>query len=163
MPDIVDVALFKSGRWYDRLIQWDTRRSGQSISQTPSHCAIIQDGILHEMVSTGYQCRDAAATDYAWSYAVTVPDPDALCHFLDSQYGKKYGWLTILEIMLCRLCPQKWFASTRGQKQQDCSWLVKSALEAGGWNCPLWLRKQYEPASPNDLLFAVRETLGETL
>jgi hypothetical protein len=166
MPDSVTVCFYRGGAWnlFDLLVRWATRRKGQAWADVPCHCALIiptpfgRRGWLYEMISAGFHQRPGMIDDFENVYQVEVSDMGALKTFLSSQAGCRYGWLTILEIALCRICPQKWFKSTRGQKQQDCSWLVKAALEAGGWDCPHWLRRQYEPPSPNDLLFAVQQT-----
>ena len=160
MAKAVTVAFFRSEIWYTRIIKWGTRRPGQSMSAVPTHCALItDDGILHEMVATGYNCRVATTEDYVWVYTVLIGNPEALIRFLANLKGTRYGFLTILEIALCRICPNKWFRYTRAQKQQDCSWLVKAALEEGTWPCPIWLRSQYQPVSPNDLLFALKDLI----
>lgn len=171
MPDTVIVAFYKQPGFISTAVRWFTRRPGQAFADVPSHTALIVPGPgfyccrevvwppgadLHEMVSAGFRSRPSVICDFAWYYWVKVTDLPALTAFLAAQEDCRYGWLTIAEIALCRVCPQRWFRASRGQRQLDCSWLVKAALEAGGWDCPRWLRRQYQPASPNDCLFAVR-------
>jgi hypothetical protein len=143
-------------------VRADTRRPGQAWKDTPAHTSIVIDGVLHEFISSGYNCRYAVPVDYAWSYAVPVPDIDAAERFALSERGDKYGFVTVALIVLSRLVPDRWLSFSRLRDKRICSWFALRVLMSGGWECPDWLIEQYEPECPNDVLFAVRETLGLT-
>lgn len=154
----VSVCFYRGDSWNiaDWIVRWDTRRPGQPFADVPSHLTLVVGETLCEYVSTGYQERQAVPADFAWSVTVDVPDGAALEAFLDSQQGARYDWLTILLIAANKFVPARCFKGTRNNKKHICSWFVKAALEAGGWDCPRWLRAQDVPESPNDIHYALR-------
>ena len=167
-PGVVTVCFYKGHDPASLLVRADTRRPGQAWSDVPSHCAVALPvpewplGWLYEYVSTGYHCRLATAEDLVWSYAVPVPDSIG-AHVAAMSDAGRYDWGEIALFVLARLVPDRWIPALEkatGWKLPNhiCSLFARSVLMAGGWPCPPWLAEQDCPASPNDLLFAVRET-----
>lgn len=140
-------------------VRLDTRRPGQPLSRVPAHVAVVIDGMLYQFISTGWQSRPATSSDYAWSVPVTLPNGAAALAFAESCRGERYDWLTIALVLLSRFVPDRWLKFSRRRQKRVCSWFVKAALEHGGWDCPHWLRAQYDPETPNDLTFATANPL----
>jgi hypothetical protein len=159
-PGAVTVCFYRGTGPFCWAVRADTRRPGQAWKDVPAHCSVAIDGVLYEFISSGYHCRYAVPADYAWSYAVPVPDIDAAERFALSERGDKYGFSTDALIVLSRLVPDRWLSFSRLRDKRICSWFAREVLMQGGWRCPYWLIEQYEPETPNDILFAVRETLG---
>jgi hypothetical protein len=161
-PGTVTVCLYRGVGPICWTVRADTRRPGQAWEDVPSHVAVVIDGVLYEFISSGYHCRYAVPADYAWSYAVPAPDIDAGEQFALNEQGDKYDFVTDALIVLSRFVPDRWLSFSRLRDKRICSWFALRVLIEGGWKCPHWLNEQYMPECPNDVLFAVRETLGLT-
>ena len=147
------------------------RRPGQPLGDVPSHCALAFPyslsggfGVLFEMTARGWVRRAALPKDFAWCYPVALPGMDACRAWCEGNRGRYRWWVDALILVMSRRwirhqrvpgLLKRWHLAVR----HICSVDALRALTEGGWPCPLWLAAQQCPASPNDLLFAVRETL----
>ena len=150
------VAFYRGSGLAGLAVRLDTRRPGQSLADTPAHCAVIIDTTLYELILSGWHSRPAEPADYAWSEEISEENAgkalEAAVYFRTARYGL---WVDLL-IGLCRYVPNRWLSCTRGAQKNICSAFVKTVLEASGWKCPRWLAQQYAPESPNDLWWALR-------
>lgn len=143
-------------------VRWDTRKPGQPFANVPSHVAVVISGRLSEMVAGGFHTRAAVSADYAVSCDVPVSDMIAALNAVNDCRNARYGWLTDAIIALCRCLPDRFFRSTRGMKQNNCSWLVKYVLQATSYRFPLRLRAQFMPCTPNDIWLTLKTDIAES-
>ncbi len=167
------IACFYRGTSFSGLlVRAVTRRKGQAFSDVPSHCAVILPtlgytgldyGFLYEYISTGWHKRPGMADDFRWFYRVPQPSMTAAITRAETDRGR-YRWWVDGAIGIARWIPNRWYLRwpklSHLAYRHICSLFVKGVLGAGGWDCPDWLYRQDCPASPNDMLFAVRETLS---
>lgn len=169
-PGTVTVCFYKHLDPASLLVRLDTRRPGQPFADVPSHCAVVfsvpecRYGLLFEYISTGFHWRYAVADDLLWSYAVPVPDMARAVAVAQSGQGS-YDWAEIALFVLARLVPDRWIpvierATGWTLPNHICSLFARSVLMGGGWAAPAWLTGSDCPPSPNDMLIAVRESLG---
>jgi hypothetical protein len=161
-PGTVTACFYKGRGLSAWIVRYYTRRPGQAWADVPAHCAFTVDGVLCEFIAAGYHSRPAVPADYQRSYDVIVPDIDEAKRFTRSEVGDKYRFNTLFLIWVARFVPDRWLAFTLRRDNRVCSWYVLRVLVNGGWPCPHWLAGQFTPECPNDVLFAVRETLGLT-
>ncbi len=171
----VAVACFYRGKSsIDLLVRAVTRRKGQAFADVPSHCAVVLPSpyqgrgfntasTLFEYVSTGWHSRMPDTGDIAWSYEVPLVNMDAAIKRAETDRGR-YRWWVDGAIGIARWIPNRWYLRwpklSHLAYRHICSLFLKDVLRDGNWPCPDWLLVQECPASPCDLLFAVRETNG---
>ena len=129
---------------------------------------VMQTCDLYEMTAKGWTCREVLSTDLVWIYPVVLPDIEAAGDWAETNTGRYRWWVDALILVMnrnwirhCRVPAllRRWHIAVR----HICSVDTMRALSAGGWECPHWLLAQICPASPNDLLFAVRGTPAPVL
>ena len=124
-----------------------------------------EESDLYEMVAKGWVKRGPTQRDlYGRVYEVALPDIDACRRWCETNAGRYRWWVDgVIGLMALRLVRHRrvgpiiqghWHLAYR----HICSVDMLRSMTAGGWSCPHWLAVQDCPASPNDLLFAVRET-----
>ncbi len=156
------VCFYRGNSLSSLVVRWDTQRPGQSLADVPAHTAIVLTvggvQMLYEFVSTGFSSRLAIMSDFAWSETVDLLNQPQAVSFAWGCRGERYGWLTILDIALARLVPDRWLAFYKRRCKRICSLFVLQCLGAGGWDAPTWADRQYTIMSPNDVLWALKKT-----
>ena len=181
-PGTVLACFYAGSTIVDLGVREVTRRPGQPLGDVPSHCALIvspavitkdcgdtdeellAECALYEMTARGWVKRIPTMADIQWSYSVALPDIDACRLWCRANTGRYRWWVDgVIGLMALRLVRHRRVGPfVQGHLhlayRHICSLDMLRSMIVSKWACPQWLAGQDAPASPNDILLAVRET-----